>query len=264
MTTIEGLHNFRDTGGLPLTDGGVTRTGVLYRSDALGALTPAGLAALAESPIGVIVDFRTPDERLAAPDLLPGDRPLRVVDLSILEGAMAEFAQQALAAGAGNGLSEAQLAQVEGLIPTLDSLYIGMLQHGAAAFAAVARLVGASRDDEPTAVLVHCTAGKDRTGVATALLLDAAGADRAAIVADYASSQQNLAGEWADGMLHMVSSLGIPLSPPLTMLVTGTPPDAMEKTLTWLDEHHGGSAAYLQSGGLTDAELDALRDRLRA
>ncbi|HYP72594.1 MAG TPA: tyrosine-protein phosphatase, partial [Microbacterium sp.] len=90
------------------------------------------------------------------------------------------------------------------------------------------------------------------------------GTDRDATVADYAASQQNLAGEWADGMLHMISSLGVPLSPELTTLVTGTPSDAMTKTLEWLDAHHGGAASYLQTGGLTDAELDALRARLRA
>lgn len=261
MTTIEGLHNFRDTGGLPLSDGGTTRTGVLYRSDAPAAVTPAGLTALAASPIGVVVDFRTPDERAAAPDLLPGERPFRVVELSILEGAMAQLAQQFLA---GGRVTEQQLAQVAEQLPTLNELYLGMLQHGAAAFAEVARFVAASRDDEPTAVLVHCTAGKDRTGVATALLLDAAGTDRAAVVADYAASQQNLAGEWADGMLHMISSLGLPLTPGLTTLVTGAPPEAIEQALAWIDENHGGAAGYLRSGGLTDDELDALRARLCA
>jgi protein-tyrosine phosphatase len=66
MTTTgmpEGSVNFRDLGGLPLRDGGHTRHGVLYRSDALGTLSPAGLAALAASPIGVVVDFRTQTER---------------------------------------------------------------------------------------------------------------------------------------------------------------------------------------------------------
>ncbi len=75
------------------------------------------------------------------------------------------------------------LAQAMDSLPSLGELYIGMLQHGAPAFAQAARLVAASNDDAPTAVLVHCTAGKDRTGVATALLLDAVGAERSAIVA---------------------------------------------------------------------------------
>lgn len=258
---IEGLHNFRDIGGLPLAGGGTTRSGVLYRSDALNALTPAGVAALAATDIGVVADFRTPAERQAAPDRLPDSRPVRVVDVPLLEGAMAEMAQRLLASD--GGADPAVVAQALTMLPTLPDLYIGMLQHGAASFAEVARLVAASRDDAPTAVLVHCTAGKDRTGVAVALLLDAAGVDRAAVVADYAASQANLAGAWADGMLQMLAALGLPLTPALRTLTTGTPPDAMRAALAWLDGAHGDAAAYLRSGGLTDAELQALRTRLR-
>ena len=149
-------------------------------------------------------------------------------------------------------------------LPSLSDLYIGMLQHGASSFAQVARLISASTDEEPTAVLVHCTAGKDRTGVATALMLDAVGAERAAVIADYASSQENLAGAWADGMIQMVTSFGLPVTPELIQLITGTPPAAMRAALEWTDAGFGGAAGYLQSGGLTDDELAALRARLRA
>lgn len=260
MTVVlEGTHNFRDLGGLPLRDGGTVRSGVLFRSDGLQSLTPAGLEALAASPIGVVVDFRTPTERAMAPDLLPDSRVLQVVELSILEGAMSSMAQDLMKAG---GADPALLAQAMASLPTLGELYVGMLQHGAASFSEVARLVAASTDDAPTAVVVHCTAGKDRTGVATALLLDAVGVERSAIVADYAASADNLAGPWADGMLAMVQRLGAPLTPPLIELVTGSPAAALEHAFAWLDAEHGGAAAYLRSGGSTDAELARLRDRL--
>ena len=108
---------------------------------------------------------------------------------------------------------------------------------------------------------MHCTAGKDRTGVAVALLLDAVGVERDAVVTDYAISERNLAGPWADRMLAGIEQMGAPLTPEIRELVTGTPPAAIEQALTWLDER-GGAAAYLQSGGLTDAELGALRTRL--
>lgn len=257
---IEGLHNFRDTGGTALRAGGETRAGELFRSDALGTMTDAGVEAFAQTLIGVVVDFRTPQERAALPDRLPAGRDIEVVELSILEGAMAELAQQFPASG--GPLTEEQRAAVAARIPTLEQLYIGMLQHGADAFAEVARLVSASTDTAPTAVLVHCTAGKDRTGVAVALLLDAVGAERAAVVADYAASQANLAGEWADGMVQTIASFGLPLTPELVTLVTGTPPEAIEKALAWVDATHGGAAQYLRSGGLSEDELAALRARL--
>lgn len=256
-TTLDGLHNFRDTGGIPLSSGGVIRSGVLFRSDALDALTRRGIEQLAQSPIGVIVDLRTPNERQSAPDKLPTSRPFDVVELSILEGAMTGLAQQFMR----GGLSSDAITQAMTQLPNLRELYTGMLTHGAASFAQIARRVAAQTDDAPTAVLVHCTAGKDRTGVATALLLDAAGADRTAVIADYASSQANLAGSWTDRMLATVSALGVPLTRELREIVTGTPPAAMEHALAWVDAH-GGSAAYLRSGGLDDTELDALRARL--
>lgn len=256
--SIDGLVNYRDTGGTALADGGRTRSGVLYRSAALNALTETGLAQLAETPIGVVADFRTPVEQQMAPDLLPTTRPFRHVSLSLLEGALPQPA-----AGADGVVAPGAFARVLAELPSLGELYTTMLTHGAATFADLARLVAASTDDEPSAVVVHCTAGKDRTGVAVALMLDAAGADREAVIADYAQSQENLAGPWAEGMLKMVASFGVPLTPELRTLVTGTPPEAMRTALAWVDEH-GGSAEYLMSGGLSADELAALRARLRA
>lgn len=255
------MYNFRDTGGMPVRGGGTTRPGVLYRSDAPTAVTPSGLIALAATDIGVVVDFRTPAERQSAPDRLPVTRAFHVVELSILEGAMAEMAAR-FVASSGREVSPELIAQAMSALPTLSELYVGMLQHGAAAFAEVARLVGGSVDESPTAVLVHCTAGKDRTGVAAALLLDAVGTDRSAVIADYAASQDNLAGAWADGMLQMATSFGLPLTPELRELITRTPPQAITSALEWTDTHFGGSLGYLQSGGLTEGEVAALRDRL--
>ena len=88
---IEGCYNFRDTGGLPLEGGGITRSGVLYRSDALSNLTPTGLEELARTAVGVIVDFRTPQEREAGPDRVPQTRPFQMVELPFLEGTMADW-----------------------------------------------------------------------------------------------------------------------------------------------------------------------------
>ncbi|WP_345800189.1 tyrosine-protein phosphatase [Microbacterium sp. AZCO] len=262
MTTIEGLHNFRDTGGIALEGGGKTRSGVLFRSDALSALTPAGVEAFADTQIGVVVDFRTPEERQLAPDRLPATRSVQLVELPLLEGAIGRLAGDAAQRTSGDEPDPAAVVAAMNQLPTLGDLYLGMLQHGAEAFATTARLVAASTDEEPTAVLVHCTAGKDRTGVATALLLRAAGAERSAVVADYAASAANLAGAWAEGMYAMLTQLGIPLTPALQTLVAGSPAPEIERALDWVDAEHGDAAAYLQSGGLTGEELGALRARL--
>lgn len=260
MTRIDGLHNFRDTGGLPLAGGGESRRGVLFRSAALNGLTASGLEQLAATGIGVVVDFRTPHERLMAPNRLPASRPFEAIELSLLEGAMRQLAQQLLRRDARP--TPEQVAVAAASLPTLGNLYLGMLRHGAETFATLARLIAASRDDAPTAVLVHCTAGKDRTGIATALMLDAVGVEREAVVADYASSQDQLAGAWADAMVASVSAMGMPITPAMRTLLVGTPPTAIEQALAWTDAEHGGSAGYLMSAGLIEPELDGLRLRL--
>lgn len=259
MTTLDGLYNFRDTGGLPLQGGGYTRPGVLYRSEALRSLTDQGVAQLAATEIGVVADLRTSAEREAAPDRLPSTRPFDTVRLAIAQGAIGEQIG-ALTGQAGASSSDDVRAGVESL-PALGDLYVWMLQRSAAAFAEVARIVAASHDGAPTAVVVHCTAGKDRTGVAVALLLDAVGVERTATVDDYAQSQRNLAGPWADGMIHMIESLGITVTPQLRTLATGTPPSAIQQALAWVGAG-GGSAEYLMSGGLTPRELSTFRRRL--
>lgn len=268
----EGTVNFRDLGGLALKQGGTTSPGVFYRSEALNTLTAQGEAALAASPIGVVVDFRMDSERGAAPDVLPTTRPFKIVELSVMQGALAGAAQAAFAqpaAGAAGASATADpaatakiMSDILAEIPTLGDMYVSMLGGGGAAFAEVAALVAASTPDAPTAVLIHCTAGKDRTGVSAALILDAVGVERDVVVADYASSAANLAGPWADGMLAMMKKMGAPLTPALTNLVTGTPPEAIEQALAWVDSNFGDSATYLQAGGLTDAQLAALRARL--
>ena len=63
-------------------------------------------------------------------------------------------------------------------------------------------------------------------------------------------------------MFGMLQAMGIPRTPALDDLVAATPPAAIVTALEWVDSTHGGAAGYLRSGGLTDAELDALRRRL--
>jgi protein-tyrosine phosphatase len=227
---------------------------VLYRSDALAGTTDDGMKTLTASPIGTIVDLRTDLEKTGAPNRVGSERQFAAVALPLLEGAFTGMPSPA-------GLDEAAMREAFARIPSLADLYIRMLGSAAETFAEVARLVARPSDDTYGGVLVHCTAGKDRTGVAVALLLDAAGADRGAVIADYVLSETNLAGEWAELMLARLKAWGVPLIPAITGLVTATPPEAIQAVFAWLDER-GGSARYLCGGGLSGADLGALRARI--
>jgi len=264
IAALPGLLNYRDVGGLPLTDGGTIRPGVLTRSDALASLTPEGLAALEASVIGTVFDLRTDSERHRAPDPLPADGPVRVVDLAILGGSMeAQAAALMPAEGGAPALTPDAVAALIAQVPTLADLYVSILADGAVSFATVAREVAAPTDGTKPGVLVHCTAGKDRTGLTIALLLSAAGARREAIVADYTLTGPNLVGPFTDAMMAMFGSIGLPDVPPLRELATESPAGAIEAALDWVAAEHGDAAGYLRSGGLTDDELASLRSRMR-
>lgn len=262
---LDGTYNFRDLGGLPLTAGGTTRAGVFYRSDALHTLTSTGQQQLEASDIDIVVDLRTPQERDMAPNLIPPGRPIREVELPLLQGDMSQLAGQAFQPGSDKsaGVDEAQAAAVLASLPTLGELYVSMLGGGADSFAQVARLLAARDVAKPGGLLIHCTAGKDRTGVCAALVLDAVGVERTAIVQDYSATQGNLAGPWLHGMEAAITQLGVPMTPALLELVGGSPAEAIEQALGWVDGH-GGTEAYLLEGGLAEDDLAALRERLTA
>ncbi len=255
---LDGLQNFRDTGGTPLRGGGQTNPGVLFRSEGLDRLTPRGVEQLAASTIGVVVDLRTPQERETDPDKLPSRQPeIDVVQLPLLEGSMTGWVHQiddpaALRERIGKAVAQ---------MPTLGQLYTAMLDGGEQTFAAIGALVARPPHRERGGVLVHCTAGKDRTGIATALLLDAVGAQREAIIADYTLSTSRLAGPWADEMLGRLDALGIPRTPAVVAMSVTAPEEAITEALAWVDAR-GGSVAYLLAGGLTATDIEQITERL--
>lgn len=263
-TALQGTFNFRDLGGLPLEGGGTTAAGVLYRSDALHALTPAGEAELAASDIGVIVDFRTPAERDTARDRLPRGRRITDLHLPLLEGAMSHIVEEAMTARLlGDHLAAGRAAEsAMANLPHLGDMYVAMLSHGAAPFVTVARHVAETDPAQASAVVIHCTAGKDRTGVCAAVLLDAVGVTREAIIADYTASATHLAGPWLEAMTREITRFGVEITPPLAELIGGSPAPAIEQALAWLDAEHGGGAGYLRSGGFSDDDLASLRAAL--
>lgn len=170
MTELPGLANFRDVGGLPTDSGRRTRTGVLYRSDAPLPHDPA--PAVAAWPPVLVLDLRSADE--------PVDpHPLAAVGSRVHRFPL-------LAEARPRDLAE---LRARGEL-SMTTLYAEMVRRAAAIIRPVTELlVGA---DGPA--LVHCAAGKDRTGVLVALLLRAASVTREAIIADYVRTTENMRG----------------------------------------------------------------------
>jgi protein-tyrosine phosphatase len=246
---LEGASNFRDLGGYRVAGGGRTRWGLVFRADAPDRLTAADLAVIDRLGLRVAYDLRTDDERAQAPSALP-----------------AAVRRELLAIG-GDAAGTSPLGDLfrngrVGTVPDdfLQRVYLDMAEQDAPALGAV--LTGLAAQDGLPAV-VHCTAGKDRTGLAAALLLSVLGADDATVLDDYALSRVYFSEHRMARLLPRLAAVG--LDQERYHAVFGAPRQAMATTLDTLRERYGSVAAYLTDrAGVTPATVAALRTRLVA
>ena len=231
---VAGLYNLRDTGGYRAA-GGTSRWGKLLRSDALHRIDATGRDRLAEIGVAHIIDLRGGDERATAPSAVDG------LEVTVHHLPVFDDADPA-----------AQATTHVGLVPVYDHI---VDERGAQLVDAIRVIIAADDDD---AVLVHCTAGKDRTGLVVAFALAAAGVDRDDVVADYAATAENLRGEWSDAMTAVFEQRGIELTSGMVELITESPAEVLEALLERIDREHGSISAYLLAHGLTPTELERL------
>jgi protein-tyrosine phosphatase len=244
---LEGAHNVRDLDGLAAGDAS-TRPGVLLRSDALDGLTAADVAVLVdEYHLAHVVDLRSRAERVERGRGLLGDHAdVHYSDLDVID--------EAALARRHDTRASSFAAGVDPNIIISDG-YVELLELGAPAFVeALERIVAPGG----VPAVVHCAIGKDRTGVLVALLLDAAGVDRKAIVADYALSHQTMA--------HIREQLARSeafqaLARQVPAFVFDAAPQTMEMFLDRLDERWGGARGYFLANGVDPAVIDRWRDR---
>ncbi|MFP5023234.1 tyrosine-protein phosphatase [Pseudonocardia phyllosphaerae] len=238
--TFDGLANARDIGGLPLEGRGHVRSGVLLRTESLEGLSPGDVARLT-GEIGVVqvLDLRT-------------DRELVEYGAGALADAGVEVHRLSFLPEEGRGA----VSPVGHTDPTVAG-YLGYLGDRAQNVVAGVRRIAAADDG---ATVVHCAAGKDRTGVLVALVESAVGVPRDQVVADYALSATRI----DDLFRRWTAERGEPM-PEAAELDRHRPrAEVMESFLGLLDERHGGPVEWLRSNGLTDDELERLRHRLRA
>jgi|SRR5450756_19215 len=240
---LDGTANTRDIGGLPTTDGHRTVSRRLIRSDNLQDLSPDDVRRLIEDyGVKAIADLRADIEvKVGGPGPMTREPRVAVANLSLFRerDATPDVPPWERRPSTGRGFS---------------GLYLGFLAERADSVLAALRMV--AHGDGAT--IVHCTAGKDRTGVVTALALADAGAERSAIVADYAAS----ADRFDELMARLAASLG---SPELSLVAAVKhKPKAvtMERFLDALAEEAGGAGPWLAAHGWTTADHAALRHKL--
>lgn len=256
---LEGLVNLRDVGGIPTRDGGRISSGQLLRSDNLQSLTEADIARLLDLGLTDVVDLRSAFEVRSE-----GPGPMtRQPQVTIHHHSLFREDEQKLerAAAAEDELDEKALPWV-GLRPSVEvedryaSTYLSYLvdrpESVLAALRAVARADGAS--------LVHCAAGKDRTGTIVALSLLSAGAEPDAVVADYAASSERMEkiiDRLVNTRTYAANLRGRPMSSHLTN------PETMQTFVDHVESHYGGVDALLAHLGWTEDDAQAMWAKLR-
>ncbi len=175
---LKGAGNFRDIGGLAGEQGRLLKRGLLYRSDDLSALTQKDVARLAQLGLRLVLDLRTPNERSSKLDRLPALPGLKSRQIPFYRQG-GDFRRRDML---GLLLGKARRFDFQQFI--LDYYHDIAFNHTAQ----VGEIFGLISDPENLPALIHCTAGKDRTGVLAALIQLLVGVPRQAVIEDYLES----------------------------------------------------------------------------
>ena len=241
---LEGAWNVRNFAGLQGANGPIP-AGAFLRTADLGRLTAADLDTLAAAGVGLDIDLRTADEDTHSHDRLADDP---------------RFAYRRISLMGTEKMDPAQM--IKSMPDSLGQAYVQWLDGNHAPFLQVFQAIAAQ--DKGT-VLFHCTAGKDRTGVIAALLLDLAGVPRADIVHDYALSAHYLEGQPKDSAMNAQFAEMMRNNPEIGRKMagmSGTSPENMELFLDALNQRHGNAEGFLKAIGLGEGEIRQLKARL--
>ncbi|WKU02071.1 tyrosine-protein phosphatase [Micromonospora soli] len=230
------LFNFRDVGGLTGHDRRTVRRGRLYRSDSLHRIDETDQAAFTALGIRTVVDLRRPTE-VARDGRVPAYDGLAYRHI---HPEHQDWAEQRYEPGTS-------------LARYLADRYADLARTGTAG---LAEAVGLIADSANAPVVVHCVAGKDRTGIVCGLTLAVLGVADVDIAADYALSTE--ASERFSAWVRATTPEAEELPPPFL----ASPAEAMMLFLTELRAGYGSVEGYLRHAGVTEAQLDALRDHL--
>ncbi len=239
---LDGCCNARDLGDLPTVEGGTTRRGLLIRCDTVQQLTRNDMRLLVDGlGLRAVVDLRTPKEAategrgLLATTDVPYHNVAFLPDVYLVRG------------DPGRKVLIERLSK-QGPVEH----YLDYLTRPGSEVPTAVRLL--ARPGQLPA-LFHCAAGKDRTGVLAALILDIVGVRREAIVEDYAATNERL--PQIKDRLSALPTYGASARRDI-----GCQPETMWAFFETLDERWGGSAGWARSHGITDGELNTLRTTL--
>jgi protein-tyrosine phosphatase len=245
---LVGAENFRDLGGLAAEDGRRLRKGALLRSDRLCDLTHADWRVLAQAELATICDLRSNAERERHPNAVPETIRAKVLEFDIHNDLRAD---QRLV----GRLS--QMPTAAGAVEVMSGIYSDFPRE----FVAVLRVIRDHLLAGGTPLLIHCTAGKDRTGFVVAVLLRMLGIAPEQIEADYIASRGWLCSTRRRGAMarHLSESVPAPTMDAVLDAVLDARPSYLRAAFAALSHDFGSFERYVSDTiGVSDAQRDQL------
>lgn len=246
LLPLQGGQNFRDLGGYRTTDGRTVRWGVLFRSGSMHFLTPADYAYLDRLGIRTVCDFRSTQERAAEPALWPAGKAPHVLadDYDMAQRIPGTQGQTMMAAPNAEQARATMAATYPALLRNFNGQYRRMFGELLAGRVPLA---------------FNCTAGKDRTGVAAALILTALGVPRETVIEDYLLTNRYFDPRKVVQQDDQASQAWRKLPPEVLKAYMGADRSYIEAVFAVMDAHRGGVNGYLQDElGLSRAQLQKL------
>ncbi|HZN74221.1 MAG TPA: tyrosine-protein phosphatase [Micromonosporaceae bacterium] len=259
---LVGEPNARDVGGPRTVDGRRVRRGMLYRSAALGRLTDDDVTALGKLGLARVIDMRDASEKLLAPpDRLPADPP-PVTEVPIYDPGHPVFTYVS-AVLLGHDLDPDRYAALaeEGTPAAMHAIYRWFVsgEQARAGFGSVLRILA---DPAQLPALVHCTAGKDRTGWLSTVVLSTLGVSTVDIEREYLATNE-LAGPVYDVIIGAMRNKRPELAADSVRPLFEARAEYLNAAYAEVDRLYDGFDGYLREGlGLDAATLDALRANL--
>ena len=247
----DGIWNMRDLGGLPRHDGGVIPRGLFFRADNLANLSPTGVAALLQLGVRTVIDLRHDEAARELPNPLRSHRQMAYHQVDMI-GDHYSFASDVCDVAWRDADVDSRYAA----LPLFSHLrdYCRWLDERQPQIRTIMGLL-ARRQAAP--VVYHCEAGKDRTGVVTALLLLLAGVPDLAIAADYTHTARNNFRRLE--LLHASGNQPLAMRDAAEYARRFCPVELMPIFLFWLRSRYGDIVSYLTRIGISGAEVAALR-----
>ena len=242
---VSGTRNFRDLGGYRTIDGKTVRWGLLYRSDGLHKLTDVGLKHLSALSLNRAIDFRSEYEKEQEPDRLPAEANIQRVEIPILDASTTVV----------QGSRDELVKKLKEIDPAkyMTETYVGFVTQFTPAFQRFFREL-ASAEGRP--VLFHCTAGKDRTGFAAAILLRMLGIPHGTVMEDYLlTNNYFFAGyKWNLILARLMKGKRFAESIKGFMMAD---PCYLSAAFETIDREYGSFENYIRNGlGLTEFDLE--------